>query len=264
MKITGNYHTHTYRCKHASGDVSDYARDAVHHGLSDLGMSDHTPLPDNRWDFVRMDMDELPAYGSAIDKARRSFPEITIYKGLECEWTEEYHAFYQELLYGRGFDYLIGCMHWIPHRGGWDDMADLTGPHLVSYASHLMRTMESGLFSFIAHPDIFGAAYPRWDENCEACSRDILSAAEDLQVPLEINGYGFRKPEINTSEGPRLRYPWPPFWRLASEYDITVVVNSDAHDPEDTAASLQDAAELAEECGLLIDYTPLEPAKRSA
>ena len=30
MSTLKNYHTHTYRCKHASGDVSDYIRAALH------------------------------------------------------------------------------------------------------------------------------------------------------------------------------------------------------------------------------------------
>ena len=49
MTITKNYHTHTYRCQHASGDVEDYCEAAVEQGLQVLGISDHTALPDDRW-----------------------------------------------------------------------------------------------------------------------------------------------------------------------------------------------------------------------
>ena len=35
-----NYHTHTYRCKHATGDVIDYAKAAIEADLTTLGMSE--------------------------------------------------------------------------------------------------------------------------------------------------------------------------------------------------------------------------------
>ena len=62
-----NYHTHTYRCQHATGDVIDYAKAAIDGGLTTLGMSDHAALPDNRWNNVRMSMPELDDYEEAIE-----------------------------------------------------------------------------------------------------------------------------------------------------------------------------------------------------
>ncbi|MCK5198693.1 MAG: hypothetical protein KAR21_10100, partial [Spirochaetales bacterium] len=68
-----NFHSHTWRCKHATGTVKDYVDAAISavgatgrspllHESPILGISDHTPLPDNRWSHVRMDMSELDAY----------------------------------------------------------------------------------------------------------------------------------------------------------------------------------------------------------
>ena len=67
MNIIKNYHTHTYRCQHASGDVEDYCQAAVEQGLQVLGISDHTALPDDRWPNVRMAFSDLPDYTAAID-----------------------------------------------------------------------------------------------------------------------------------------------------------------------------------------------------
>ena len=44
-----NYHTHTYRCKHADGDCCDYAKVAVEQAMEVLGFSDHTALPNGFW-----------------------------------------------------------------------------------------------------------------------------------------------------------------------------------------------------------------------
>ena len=40
-----NYHTHTWRCQHASGTEEDYVRAAVAAGFKVLGFADHTPWP---------------------------------------------------------------------------------------------------------------------------------------------------------------------------------------------------------------------------
>ena len=247
-----NYHTHTYRCRHATGDVMDYATIALDQGGTVLGISDHAPLPDGRWPDVRMRMDELGGYVRAIEDARAALPGLTILQGLECEWDPAYFGFFQEELLGkRGFQYLIGACHWFPFGGEWLDLDQCGTPdRLSAYSSYLVEMMESGLFAFIAHPDAFGMMPAVWDADRRACAADILRAARDLRVPLEINGYGTRMPKIQTAGGERLKYPWLPFWELAAEFDIRVVCNSDAHAPEDALASIEDCRRIAERFGL--------------
>ena len=48
MKNKVNFHTHTYRCKHAVGNEEDYVIEAINQNLTTLGMSDHGPYPDDR------------------------------------------------------------------------------------------------------------------------------------------------------------------------------------------------------------------------
>ena len=38
-----NYHTHTTRCYHASGEDEEYVKAAIKAGIKELGFSDHTP-----------------------------------------------------------------------------------------------------------------------------------------------------------------------------------------------------------------------------
>ena len=57
-----NYHTHTTRCMHATGDDEDYVLSAIKGGYRILGFSDHTPWK-YRTDYVadmRMLPEELP------------------------------------------------------------------------------------------------------------------------------------------------------------------------------------------------------------
>ena len=57
-----NFHTHTARCGHASGEDEQYVRSAIRGGYRVLGFSDHTP-----WSYasdfvspIRMPLDALP------------------------------------------------------------------------------------------------------------------------------------------------------------------------------------------------------------
>ena len=258
--VAANLHTHTRRCRHATGTVADYCTAAENAGLTILGISDHTPLPDGRWPTVRMDFTELPEYDRELEEARRRSRKLVVLKGMECEYAPEYRSFYREVLLGAlGFDYLIGAAHSFPFNGEWVNAWGNTGEAtmLRAYAAYLVESMASGLFAFMAHPDLFANACPRWNADTEACSREILQAAASLKTPLEINGYGLRKPMIDTPEGRRPPYPWRRFWETAADYEITVIANSDAHRPEDVAASIPEALSIAREYGL----TVIEPAE---
>jgi histidinol-phosphatase (PHP family) len=41
--MTVNYHTHTVRCRHASGTEREYIETAISRGITTLGFSDHSP-----------------------------------------------------------------------------------------------------------------------------------------------------------------------------------------------------------------------------
>ncbi|HHT67929.1 MAG TPA: histidinol-phosphatase [Firmicutes bacterium] len=250
-----NYHTHTFRCNHADGDASDYAEAALNKGFTLLGISDHTPLPDNRWLYMRMGLSALPAYVRAIEEAQSKYTDLIILKGMECEWAPEYHNFFEDVLLGQyGFDYLILGSHFFPYGRSWlSSHGDITdASRLIAYTDFLIESMRSGLFAFVAHPDLFGLCYMDWDKNTEAASKEILSAAEELKIPLEINGYGLAKRRVRASTGERTAYPWYQFWELAAGYDITVVVNSDAHYPSHVDQGILKGREMAKSLGLTL------------
>ena len=248
-----NLHTHTFRCKHAEGDAVDYAAEAVNKGAKLLGFSEHPPLlPEEIWTPFRMDEKDLDDYFNAVAAARENYPELTILTGFEMDLYPTFKTYYEDkFLHRSEIDYLIGGVHWIRYQGEWIWIQGAgTASHLREYVKEIHRLMESGLFKFITHPDSFALGYLKWDENANACAADILSAAEEYAIPLEINGYGLRRPDIETPDGPRKAYPHMKFWEKAADYNITVVCNSDAHRPEDTMAGLDGCHEIINKFGL--------------
>ncbi len=250
MWRVSNLHTHTWRCHHAQGDVAAYCQKACERGLKVLGISDHTPLPDGRWASIRMAMADLDDYDRRIEQARRDHDSLRVLKGMECEYVPEFSHFYRDTLLGeRKFDYLVGGVHLFEYEAQWCYTSGgvRDGKTLRAYTDFFIAAMASGLFGFMAHPDLFASSLLPWDAEVKACVKAILEAAQDLAMPLEINANGLRQWPIQDGARVRQPYPWLPFWEMAAEYHIRVVVNADAHHPDEIHdGAVQQAMLMAE------------------
>lgn len=246
-----NLHTHTFRCKHAVGAPREYCAEAVRQGLCTLGFSDHQPFPDGRFDESRMPFGDLETYAREIETARQEFPELNILTGLEADYVRALgKSFYEEEFFNkRKFDYLILGPHFNdpPEAGAGAGAAENVRLRVES----TIRAMETGLFAYVAHPDMFACTGLSWTPEIEALCKELVSAAVALKVPLEINAYGLRKPWIDTAEGRRPQYPWRPFWELVAELGATMVVGADAHRPEDVWSNAEQTAAWGAQFGLV-------------
>ncbi|MCS5421280.1 MULTISPECIES: histidinol-phosphatase [Psychrilyobacter] len=225
MKKT-NYHTHHYRCKHAEGEIIDYVNFAIKTGINELGMSCHVPYKDGRLSHDRMEYSDLLKYFQEIDQAKEVFKDFTLLKALECEYFEDSHDYYLELK--EKTDYLILGQHYLFKEGGEivGSLAILNKENLYQYRDDLIKGIKSGIFDFLAHPDLFMARYPEWDSHCKIVTEDILASCRKHDMPIEYNANGLR---YDTRD-----YPNNNFWEyVADNYrDIKVIVNSDTHSPE--------------------------------
>lgn len=248
-----NLHTHTKRCGHASGSIDAYCREAEKQGLAVLGFSDHAPFPDGRYADSRMDFSELPAYLADIERMRGEFPGLEILTGAEVDYMPSVgRAFYEEVYSPeRGFDYLIVGPHFT--EPSLDAFHELSAAQARKYAEATIYAMESGLFAYVAHPDMFTARCPRWNAELAAIAADLAEAAKAFDVPFEINAYGLRKPWIDTADGHRPQYPFRPFWEVMAGHGVRMTVGADAHRPQDVWGNADDAVAFGAELGLAAD-----------
>ncbi|MBE6386635.1 MAG: hypothetical protein E7045_01050 [Lentisphaerae bacterium] len=223
-----NLHTHTELCKHASGIPADFCRAAQK--ISDtIGFSDHCPFPDDRYHAERMLFSELPLYCKLVDEAKAQFPQMNVLKSAEVEWCSDLgEAFYTDVLLGEyKMDYLIGSAHYSGFDIGHQEHFYYYSPDsrtLRDFAAVTLKLIECGLFDIIAHPDAFMVPYSEVTPEHEAIFRDIVCAAVEYKVPLELNSTGIRT---------RRTYPCRRFWEIAAEYpSLMTVINADAHKPE--------------------------------
>ncbi len=256
--FTVNLHTHTFRCKHASGTVADYCQNAIRNGIKILGFSDHCPFPDGEYKSSRMDFSELTGYIREIDQARADFPDLTILSGLEIDYLDKYGSSYyrDEFLEKAGLDYLIGGVHFIcdslTGERIWKPTLPFREETIILYLIQATSLMETGVIEYFAHPDLLTELAPDWTPNLESMYRDIIQTASDLCLPLEVNANGIRKGLLDTDQGPRWKYPNPNFWDLVVKYapEIKIVVGSDAHHPGDIVDSCSDCLDFIASIGL--------------
>ena len=82
--MIANYHTHTWRCRHADGTEREYVERAIEGGLKILGFSDHSPypFPDGYDSGMRMRLDQVEGYVDTVLALKKEFDkDIEIHLG---------------------------------------------------------------------------------------------------------------------------------------------------------------------------------------
>lgn len=251
-----NFHTHTYLCRHAEGTPAEYILQAAEDGCSVLGMSDHCPYhPDSEvyWPNTKIELNEIPYYFQEIRDCAKKV-DFPVYAGFECEWNKKFESWYRDVLLGEfGADYLVFGPHWAYDGYKFQyimEVRDLDIFH--KWTDQTIEGIKSGLYKFIAHPDIIMGAYKNWDAESKSMCTAIIDAAIDCNLPLEVNGNGYNRKKNETNVGIRNQYPYKEFWEIVAERNVPVICNSDAHRPKDTILWARDARNFARDLGLKI------------
>lgn len=249
MPLPPDYHMHTRLCRHATGEPVDYAARAVLVGLTEIGFSDHNPMPEDGFDDWRMRLGELDEYVALVERAQSGFPNLHIALGLEVDFLPGHEDWVRELAGRYKWDYLIGSVHYV--EPGWDidnpakkSEWQSRDPSEVwaAYFERLTRAAASGFFDIIGHVDLckkFGFV-PAND--FMPVARGFLKAAAKTKVAIEINTAGLRK-------DCREIYPSLPILQAAHDLGVPITFGSDAHAPAEVGADFELALALARSCG---------------
>lgn len=255
-----NYHTHMRLCHHAEGSIEDYVLEAIKLGFTDLGISDHGPL-DNAG-FERMTLDEFYyTYLKEFHLCKEKYGDkINLYVGLEIEYMYGKKEYLEDLL--SYIDYLILGNHYYSGNVQNKDTSSYacnTKERLEEYVKLTEDALDTGLFKIMAHPDIFLAGYPTFDENVVSAIRRICQACIKNNVYLECNVSGYDKGIKNFGEFVDYSYPNYHFFKIASEYkDLKIIVSSDAHKPLDLNKNFEKGYEMLKELNIVPISHPLE------
>ena len=243
--MLADYHTHNYLCKHADGTLEEYVRHAVSIGLDEIGLSDHTPMPDN-WDIeVRMTeaqfhAEYVPSVLALRDKYRG---KIDVKFGLEGDFMPGSEQWVKDFNAKSDLDYVIGSVHYLDDWGfdnplfvaKYDekDVNDIYG----LYYQRIAQSASSGLFDIIGHCDLVKKFGHRPTKEMEEVLRETFKVVKQHDIAVEINTSGLRKPV-------KEMYPSEKILSILSEYHIPLTLGSDAHTPADVGRDFDLAKEF--------------------
>lgn len=237
MKV--NLHTHTARCMHAVGTDEEYVLAALDRGLKTLGFSDHAPhlYPDGYVSTVRMTPAQLPEYAESIRALQKKYTgKINIHLGAEVEYFPAMFDSTLSMLLDNGIEYMILGQHHIGNEIGQPHSAKPTEDEKVlqCYCDQVIAGMETGHFTYLAHPDFINFVGDR--KVYEYHMRRVCRCAKEGGIPLEVNMLGLRQGR---------HYPCDRFFSIVAEENCPVVIGSDAHAPEQVLLSENEVQALA-------------------
>ncbi len=251
--MLANYHTHTFRCRHAFGEDREYVESAIKNGMKVLGFSDHSPFifGNGFVSPVRMLPEETDGYFKSLTDLRKEYEkDIRIYIGFEAEYIPELIEAQDRFLKDYPVDYMIMGQHFYEHeeRSRSTGRSTADESDIVRYVDLVTEGMESGRYRYIAHPDHINYIGDR--EIYMREMRRLCRFLKEKDVPVEINMLGL-------IEG--RHYPNPYFLKAASETGNKAIVGCDAHTPDrlEAVEYQEKCRQKALEYGLeLIDFLP--------
>ncbi len=233
-----NYHTHTALCGHATGEIAEYIQKAIDSGIIRMGFSDHSPyaFADESALGQRMTSTEAREYVASIRRLRELYKnKIDIKIGFEMEYYPDKFPEMLSFVKSIGAEYLILGQHYMRgiYTGGYHVInGKATEEDLINYVKDVISAMETGVFTYVAHPDMINF---NGDEVLyEKEMRKLCIASKRLNIPLEINCQGIRDNRI---------YPAERFWKIAGEVGCPVTIGLDAHSAD--AAGDKESVEKA-------------------
>lgn len=260
-----NYHTHNDLCD-GKGRIEEYIESAVEKGLTALGFSSHAPLPlENKW---TLNDDSLPVYLAEVDRQKAKWKNrIQIYKGLEIDYIPESQAPGDAKWTALNLDYAVGSVHstagldknpmyrcvdgpleelrWLIdqiHGGSPESLCE-------AYYTRITELVRLGGFAFLGHFDLV----KKWNRNDDIFTESAPWYRRQVRRTLDVLAGSGIIMEVNSGAISRktLSEVYPSPWILAEavKRDIPVMINADAHRPQDVDCHFDESRELLMDIG---------------
>lgn len=248
MKLE-DWHTHSALCHHAVGSIEDYIRKAIELELNTIGICDHFPFEFLKnieripYEDYAITLDEIKGYLSMAKSLKDKYRNvINVRIAFEVDFFENQESALNTHLYKykNHLDYILGSIHILNFhdgRGAWgfDDSRfridyDYYGPDKVymEYYKTIQKMINSNEFDFdiIAHFDL-PKKFNDIPNNKEIINNEVMKTLQLIKkrnVVMEINSSGLRKDA-------KEQYPSKEIIQELYDLDISILLGSDAHDP---------------------------------
>ncbi|RPH93321.1 MAG: histidinol-phosphatase HisJ family protein [Calditrichaeota bacterium] len=243
-----DYHVHSKLCRHGAGDIAEYVEAAIGKGVTEIGFSEHIPVPGLDDPTGRMIPADWDVYVDQVFAARDKYRGITIRFGIEADYLPLYMNYIEDFLLKYPFDFIIGSIHFV------DDW-DFSNPALkyrlmefgverlfIRYYEAAAKAASSGLYDIFGHFDLpkkLGFAAPA---AARPFQEEALLSIQRNGMALDVNTSGLRKEA-------REIYPSSDLLVRAAQLSIPVILGSDAHHPTEVAADFDAAIAALRQVG---------------
>ena len=250
-----NYHTHSHFCD-GKENMRFFVEKAVELKFDHLGFSSHAPIS-VLYDFTLTE-DEIPNYVAEIEHYQRKYPQLKIFKGLECDFIPEVTRNFSYYKNKYQLDYIIGGVHLVKVPNS-NDIWFIDGPKRETYDAGIAQffnhdikkavtcfweqsyeMMETQKFDIIAHLDkIKMHNQDRFFKEDEDWYVKLVDHAVELiiekQLIVEINSRGIYRLRCKDF------YPSDYILKKLAKAKTPMVISSDAHKAEELSLLYEEA-----------------------
>jgi len=254
-----NFHTHSDYCD-GKGSLEDFLKSAENSKISGIGFSSHAPIRiPCRWCMKPTD---LGRYLAEIEALKTTHPGIEIYKGLEVDFIP---GIISPSHFSSMLDYTIGSIHFVSGYAGkhWeiDGTVATFREGLQNIFLQNIREAVTRYFELTREmilkdpPDVLGHLDKikiqnipdSFFEESESWYRDeidkTLKTIKKSNIIVEVNTRGLYKKKSLTP------YPSPWILERINDLQIPIMLNSDAHHPDDLIREFKSTAVLLRDIG---------------
>ncbi|NLG87490.1 MAG: histidinol-phosphatase HisJ family protein [Firmicutes bacterium] len=247
-----DYHVHLERGPYNRDWMYRFLEAAQLAGIDEIGFSEHAyrfrqteDIWPCNWNLkAEVDADK---YVMLVQEAKGNGSPIKL--GVEVDFVPGKEEQLDRFISQYPWDYVIGSVHFIdewgfdrPDQAYLWDQRDI-GEAYRHYFALFTDAAKTKLFDIMAHPDVIKVyGYRPKDSLIDEYIRcaDILRQTDTC---FEISTAGLRKPVGEL-------YPAPCFTQMLVEADVTAIINSDAHRPEDVGHGFDAAYAYAQKYGI--------------
>lgn len=268
-----NFHTHSHY-DDGSQSLEDMVKGAIDAGLSAIGFSGHSPLPfENEWSISKKDYPEYLAEGRRLKEVYKHL--IDVYLGLEIDYIPGYSDNFRAFMEDGGLDYCIGSVHLVMKPGSSDakDLTSIDGPRedfirgidtlyegnaralVEAYYDQQREMVATQRPHVIGHLDKINMQnkgelfneQARWYKDAVDYLLDTI-AAQGTIVELNTRGVYTGKTDVF--------FPEREVVEKCFERNIPMMVNTDAHHPDQLDELFDEATDLLKDVGYDEVQTP--------
>lgn len=259
-----NYHSHSDYCDGKASPES-FLHAAIEKGFHVYGYSSHAPLPfETPWNMPSSRLDDYISHIARLKK--ETCKTIEVLTALEIDYIENVWGWRKSGLCSYPLDYVIGSVHFINRypNGEWfcfDGKPDAFFRGIEEIYQNDFRKAIAGYFNAVRSmiendpPHIVGhldkikmhnTVRPYFNETDHWYLEELDQTLRLIGMKgciLEVNTRGLYK------HNPPMLYPAEHVLERALKLNIPVMINSDAHHPEDIEKGFAEAAETLLRCG---------------